>query len=281
MTLDQTATGLVYLLSVLVLFVIGKWIYDKLHPRFVLRDELLEKDNLALALAVAGYYFGLIIALGGMLEGPSQGLLEDLIDIGFYGLLAIVLLNFSSWINDKIILAKFSNQKEIIDDQNAGTGIIEAGNHLAVGLIVAGAISGQGGDLMTALAFWIIGQTILILGSVLYNLITPFDIHDEIERDNVAVGVAFAGVLVALGNVIRQAIAGDFFSWQENLTELAAFAAFGLILLPVVRWVTDKILLPGASLTYELVHQDKPNIGAGAIEATTYIAASFLLGWVV
>ncbi len=53
--LDQMRTGFTYLAVVLVLLVIGKLVYDGLHRRFVLRTELVEKDNLAVALAVAGY----------------------------------------------------------------------------------------------------------------------------------------------------------------------------------------------------------------------------------
>lgn len=280
MTLDQVVTGLLYLACILVLFLLGKFIYDKLHRNFVLRVELLEKDNVALAVAVAGYYLGLIFALGGILAGPAGWWVDDVIDIFFYGILAILLLNFSSWINDRIILSKFSNEKEIIEDRNLGTGLVEAGNHIAVGLIIAGAISGEG-DLMTAAAFWLIGQALLVVGGVIYNLITPFDIHAEIEKDNVAVGVAFSGVLIALGNIIRVATEGDFVSWSENLFQLGAFALFGLLLLPLLRVVTDKLLLPGASLTDELVNQEHPNVGAGVIEAFSYLAASFLLGWVV
>ncbi|HSR49864.1 MAG TPA: DUF350 domain-containing protein [Acidobacteriota bacterium] len=282
MTLDQALSGLVYLVAVLVLFLIGRFVFDKvLHRRFSLRHELLEKDNVALALAVAGYYFGLVIALGGVLFGPSQGLVLDLIDIGIYGLMSIVLLNFSIWVNDRILLSSFSNEKEIIEDQNAGTGAVEAGNHIAVGLIVAGAISGQGGGVATAAAFWIIAQAILIVGARLYDLITPYSVHEEIEKDNVAVGVAFAGMLIGLGNIIGAAIYGDFYSWSENLLVLGQFVLFGFILMPIVRWVTDKVLLPGASLTDELVNQEHPNLGAGIIEAFSYIAASFMIAWIV
>lgn len=281
MSVDEVVTALIYIVSVFLLIFIGKFVYDKLNRRFVLREELLQKDNFAVALAVVGYYFGLVIAIGGILIGPSTYWVDDLVDILFYGVLAIILLNLSAFINDKVILYKFDNVKEIVEDQNVGTGIIQAANHIAVGMIIYGAISGEGGDLITAAAFWVLGQVVLIIASFLYNLITPFDVHDEIEKDNVAVGVAFAGMLIALGNVIRIGLAGDFISWQVNLSQFAGFVVFGLILLPVLRLVTDKVLLPGESLTKELVHQEKPNVGAGAIEAFSYIAASFLLGWVV
>lgn len=281
MTLDQIVSSLVYLIAVFIIFFLGKFIFDKMHPRFRLKEELVEKDNLALALAVIGYYLGLVFVIGGTLIGPSSGLFEDLIDIFVYGIIGIILLNISNVLNDKILLYKFNNDKEIIDDQNSGTGIIMAANYFANGLILYGAISGDGGDIVTALVFWLCGQIALIVAAFLYNVITPFDVHEQIEKDNVAVGVAMAGILLALGNIISIAISGDFISWQENFSRFLGFVVVGLILLPVMRFITDKILLPGRKLTDELVNQEKPNIGAGALEAFSYVAASIILGWVL
>ena len=106
---------------------------------------------------------------------------------------------------------------------------------------------------------------------------TSFDLHEQIENDNTAVGLAFAGVLIGFGNIIRLAGDGDFVSWTQSLSEFGYYAIMGLILLPLVRMFTDKVLLPGARLSDELV-QDVPNVGAGAIEATMYLAASVLIG---
>ena len=277
MSLDQILAGLIYLVVVLVLVVVGKWVYDALHRGFVLRTELLEKNNFAMALTVAGYYLGLAIVLGGVVSGPGSGVLtEDVIDLVVFGLVAIVLLNLSGWINDTIIFSKFDNQKEIVEDRNTGMGAIEGGNHIAVGLITAGALSGEGG-LLSGAVFWVLGQAGLIVAGLLYNRMTSFDLHEQIEKDNAAVGVAFAGVLIGFGNIIRLAGEGDFVSWSQNLSEFGYYAIVGLVLLPLVRIFADKVLLPGARLTDALV-QDVPNVGAGAIEATTYVAASMLIG---
>ena len=275
--LDQMRTGFTYLAVVLVLLVIGKLVYDGLHRRFVLRTELVEKDNLAVALAVAGYYLGLVIVLGGVVSGPASfSVLDDVIGLAIFGLLGIVLLNLSAWINDKVVFSKFDNEKEIVEDRNAGMGAVEGGNYVAVGLITAGAMSGEGG-LLPGLVFWLSGLVALIVAGLLYDKITSYDLHDQIEKDNVAVGVAFAGVLVGFGNIIRLAGAGDFVSWNESLTEFGYYTVVGLILLPLIRIFADKVLLPGASLSDELV-KDRPNLGAGFIEAVSYLAASMLIG---
>ncbi len=277
---DVFVTGVIYLAAVFVLFLIGKIVYDKLHPSFELKHELFERDNLALSLAVVGYYFGLVLALGGVLAGEGTDLGSDLFDIFFFGLAAIVLINLSSFINDKVILSQFDNKKEIITDRNAGTGAVEAGNHIANGLIVAGALDGEGVDLVVLVAFWALGQVALILAGVVYDKLTSFDLHDEIERDNVAVGVAFSGLLIALGNLVGLSVSGDFVSWTADLTNFAIFLAMALILLPLVRIATDKLLAPGVRLSDELI-QDDPNVGAGVLEAFSYVAASMLVGWAI
>ena len=277
MSVNQILTGFLYLAVVLVLLVIGKWVYDGLHRRFVLRTELIEKDNLAVALAVAGYYLGLVIVLGGVVSGPASfSVVDDVIGLVIFGLLGIVLLNLSAWISDKVVFSRFDNEKEIVEDRNAGMGAVEGGNYVAVGLITAGAMSGEGG-VLPGLVFWVSGLVALIVAGLLYDKITSYDLHDQIEKDNVAVGVAFAGVLVGFGNIIRLAGEGDFVSWNESLTEFGYYTLVGLILLPLIRIFADKVLLPGASLSDELV-KDRPNLGAGFIEAVTYLAASMLIG---
>ena len=277
MSLDQILPGFIYLAVVLALLVVGKWVYDALHRSFALRTELIEKDNLAVALAVAGYYLGLVIVLSGVVSGPASfSLLDDVIGLAIFGLLGIVLLNVSAWLNDKVVFSKFAIEREIVEDRNAGVGILEGANYVAVGLITAGAMSGEGG-LASGLAFWIAGLVALIVAGILYDRITSYDLHDEIEKNNIAVAAAFAGVLIGFGNVIRLAGEGDFVSWNESLTGFGYYTLVGLVLLPFVRLFADKVLLPGARLSDELV-QEQPNLGAGVIEGVTYLAASMLIG---
>ena len=237
----------------------------------------IEKRNLAAALAVAGYYLGLAIVLGGVVSGPASfSLLDDVIGLAIFGLLGIVLLNLSALINDKAVFSQFAIEHEIVEDGNVGVGVLEGANYVAVGLITAGALSGEG-SLGSGLAFWIAGLVVLIVAGLLYDRITPYDLHDEIEKGNTAVAAAFAGVLAGFGNVIRLAGEGDFVSWNQSLTEFAYYAVAGLVLLPLVRLFADKVLLPGARLGDELV-RDEPNLGAGVIAGATYLGASMLIG---
>ena len=279
MNIDNLFFAIIYIFSAFVLFLLGKVVHDGINRSYRLNEELVKKDNFALAIAMIGYYLGLVLSIGGVIAGPSAGLVEDIIDILIYGPLAIILMNISAVINDKFILYKFNNVKELIEDQNVGTGVIECAVYLATGMIIFGSISGEDGSVITAIAFWGLGQIALILTGLLYNFITPYDIHHHIEKDNVAVGVSFAGAIIAVGNIIRHSVSGDFLSWNENLTTFISFVVLGFIFLPVIRVLTDRVLLPGEKITDELVNQEKPNVGVAFIEAFSYVGASFVIVW--
>lgn len=276
--IDAILTTVVYLSSSFALFFIGKYLYQIIH-RYNVKDELVEKDNLAFALAHTGYFIGLVLAIGGIMMGETAGLLMDLLYIGIYGAIALILLNLSIIINDKIILRKFSVKKEITEDQNEGTGLLEGASSIATGLIIMGSIYGEGGGIYTVLIYWVVGQVLLIATSYVYNWITPFDVHEQIEKDNVAVGVAMAGVIIAVGNLIRHGLMHDFESWYATAEYIAVDFGIGMAFIPIARLIADKILLPGRNLTDELVNQEKPNIGAGVIEAFAYIGGSVLICW--
>lgn len=275
--LDTILTAITYLALCFILFIVGKWVYRLFQRNINVQQELVEKDNFAFAVAHVGYFIGLLLAIVSAIVGPSEGLYYDIIDITVYGLLAIVLLNFSILINDKIVLRKFSVYKEIIIDRNAGTGVVEGASAIGTGLIILGAVSGEGGGFLSAIVFWIIGQLLLIITAYVYTIITPYDVHAEIERDNVAVGLGFAGALISIANLIRYGLMVDFFEWSTAFTSVGIDVLIGLAFLPLVRFLTDKILLPGRSLTDELVNQEHPNVGAGLIEAFAYVGGSVLI----
>lgn len=281
MILDRILTAIILLVAFYLVFFVGKWVHDRLHQEFDLVEELVEKDNPAVALAVAGYYFGLVLAIGGSLVGPSSGIMGDLLDLVLYGGLSILLLNASWFICDRVILHRFSVSDELVRDRNQGTGAVSFGVSVASGLVIYGAVSGEGGSIWTALTFWAVGQLMLVIAVFVYFRITPYDDHAEIEKDNVAAGVSLAGVLIAMGIVVGLAAEGDFSSWSEDFLGFVAISATGLVLLPVVRVLTDKVLLPTVNLTDEIAGQEVPNVGAAYLEAFSYIAAALVIYWCV
>ncbi len=281
--LDGLLTTLTYIAVSFLLFFIGKMAYQLFHPRVKVAYELVENDNLAFAFAHVGYFIGLLLAIGSVMLGESEGLVNDLMGIGIYGLLSIVLLNLSLIINDKIILSNFDLKKEIFDDKNVGTGIVEGTNAIATGLVVMGAITGEGygdsGPIVNVLVYWILGQVILFVTSKIYNLMTSYDVHDHIEKGNIAVAVGYSGAIMAIGNLINNALAHDFDSWMVTIQDVGFNVIVGFAFLPIARFLTDKILLPGQKLTDEIINQEDPNVGAAIVEAFAYAGGSMLIVW--
>lgn len=281
--LDGALSSIIYIAASFVLFMIGKFAYQLFHPKVKVAYELVENDNLAFSFAHVGYFIGLLFAIGSAVMGESNGIVNDLIDIGIYGLLSIVLLNLALIINDKLILSKFNLQKKILEDKNVGSGIAEGANAIATGLIVLGSISGEGagagGPIVTALIYWVIGQLIMYITTLVYNAITPYDIHEHIEKANTAVAVGYAGAIIAIANLIRFSLMHDFVDWITTLQDVGSNVLIGLIFLPIARFLADKILLPGQNLTDEIVNQENPNVGASVVEAFAYVGGSMLIVW--
>lgn len=272
-----------YILSGLIIFCIGKILYKLTHPQVNIQNELVNKDNFAFIISYVGYFVGLLITIGGSIIGESYGFWTDIEHIFIYGILSILLLQVATVLANKLILPKFDIKKEIVDDKNEGTGVIEAIIYIVNGLILYGALIGESETLVegitTFVAYWAIGNVMLVLTSKIYTLWINYNIHDEIEKDNVAAGIAFGGAILALGIIIMNALIAPFEDWTTTCIDVSLQMVFASILLPVMRFFADLILLPGEKLTDEIVNQEKPNLGAGLIEAFAYAGSAVLIAW--
>tara|TARA_Y100000294_G_scaffold175808_1_gene196733 strand:- start:1348 stop:2235 length:888 start_codon:yes stop_codon:yes gene_type:complete len=283
--LEQIPRGLVYVGMGIVLLVFARLVQDFLTP-YKIQEQLRTHDNVALALSITGYYLGIVIVFLGAMYQPFRLILdsglgftsdywEDVLRVLIYTGIGIVILNVARMVVDKLVLHQFSTEKEIIDDHNVGTGAVEAAVYVAVGLITAGSISGEGGGPETSLAFLGLGLAALILYTLFYEMTTSYDLHDEIEHGNAAVGVALAGNLVAIGLVVFKAVFGEFTTWEDALAGFLVYAVVGFVLLFVVRRITDLVLFPKVSVAHELA-VDR-NLGVAFIVSAMVISVSLIL----
>ncbi len=263
------------------LFWLGQLAYQKLfRRRMELNLELFVRDNPAVAIALVGYYLGIVIALGGVLDKTIPAWQDKLLNLATYGATVILFMLAGAWMGDRFILRCFQCEREIVQDRNVGAASVEAGNHIANGLILNAALAGESGGWLVGLVCWLIGLGVLVLVSIVYPRVAKYDVFGEIEkRNNPAAGVAFAGLLIATGNIVRVAFAAEFQNWLVSFTQYGVILFFSLISLIAIRWLADLILVPGVKISNEIVHQEIPNFGAGLIEAFAYIAASFLIAW--
>jgi len=263
-----------FILLYAFIFLLAKWMKDFLTT-YKLNDELVRKDNLAISLTMCGYYFGTLAIFLGALYGDSDGLVNDLIQVGSYSILGIVFLNISRYINDKIILREFCNTEQLVKTRNNAVGIVQLGTYLSTGIIAAGAVSGTGGGVLTACVFFILGQISLFLFSAVYNLLTPYSIHKELENHNVALGAALSGILIALGIIIYNGVSRNFTGWSDNLRHLLYVNITAFVFLPIIRYIMDYLVIPGDKLSSEII--DDKNLGAGILEGTIAISFAVIL----
>lgn len=274
--------GLIYIGVGILVLVISRMVIEKLTP-YKVANELVKVDNPALGLTLTGYYSGVIIIFLGAVTGGEYAtgigsfFKELIIDIG-YVFLGILLLNFSRTVVDRLILHSFSVEKEIITDRNVGTGAVECGCLVATAMTIGGAISGEG-NLLSAIVFFILGQGLLILFGYFHQWLTPYDLHEEIEKDNVAAGAYMGFNMVALGILAFKAISGDFVGWAYNLGYFVVYALVGLLVLSLLQRLTTHLFLAGACLEEEIAQDQNMNIAwiGGSISVGIATMLFFLL----
>ena len=290
--------GLIYVVLGLAVLFIAKVVQD-LITRYSINQQVTGENNAALGLSLAGYYLGVVFVFVGALYQPlsvirdddwkptSAGYWGEVLEVLIYALVGIVVLNVARIVVDRLVLHTFQTEKEIIGERNIGAGAVEFGVYLATGLVIAGSIAGTGSteaagtavsaldSALRSLVFLGLGMSVLILYSLFYQLTTSYDIHVEIEQGNTAVGVAFAGNLIAIGLVTFKAVFGEFVGWGESLAGFLVFAVLGFALLFVVRQIADVVLLPGAKLQHEL-SADR-NLGVAFIISAVVISSSLIL----
>ena len=293
-TLEFFPRGLVYVGVGVVVLVLAKFAQDFLTP-YRINEQLSHKDNTALGLSITGYFLGVIIVFVGVLYQPLTVIRDDqwqfngdfgmdVLEVFLYAVAGILVLNLARILVDKLVLYKFKTEKEIIEDQNAGAGAVEFAVYIAVGLVIAAATAGAGvsadevtvvESIIRSVVFFVLGMAVLMAFALFYQMTTPFDIHEEIEKDNAAVGIALAGNLIAIGLIIFKAVFGEFVGWTEGIVSFVVFAVIGFVLLYVVRIIVDFALLPGTKVSDELA-VDR-NLGVAFIESGVVISAALIL----
>jgi uncharacterized membrane protein YjfL (UPF0719 family) len=237
------------------------------------------KDNLAFAIPLGAYYLGILIVMGAPLSGQSRGgMVQDSLSVVIWGSLAVILLNLASFAKRRILFRGVDLLGEILEQRNVAAGIVVAGFHIAGALLILGALADEGGPLPAAV-FWLYGQILLTLAAAVFLRVAHEDLRAEIRRGNRAVALSLAGVLVAMGNVLRLAISGPFEGWGRGFAAATGYAMAGLALLFGARWLTDWLLLPGVTIRQEVVGQEVPNVGVGYLEAVFYLGTSLLIAW--
>ena len=273
--------SLAFLVEAVIILWIGKKVND-LTVRYSVDDELTNKDNKALAVSYVGYLIGQAIIVLSLISGPAGDWVEDLISVAFWSLVGILLLNIARICNDRLVLRRFSNVKEIIGDKNVGVGAVQAGAYIGTAMLIGAIVAGNPNEnapgfvgslapnLVGVVIFFIIGQLSFVIFSLVYEKITTYRLHDELERDNIAAGVSFGMTLIAVGAILANPV-----HYTASIPAFFAWFITGAALIILTRFLVDKMLLPGHKLSDEIASD--ANWGVALVEGSTAVMVAFLL----
>ncbi|MEH0020947.1 MAG: DUF350 domain-containing protein [Desulfobacter sp.] len=256
-------------------------------------DRHIDDGNVAVGLRRAGLYLGIAIAMSGALSGPSSGFWIDIIQLGVDGLIITGFLFSSRFINDFVMMGHVDNDAECVKEftlpdgrtvtGNTALGMVEASMYIATGLILNGSLSGGGGtffqSLVSAVLFFVLGQMVLLGFGFVYELITPFNVREEIKKNNLAAGIGLGGILIALGIILMSSLSGMFTGWLSDLTGFAVYTLFGMVLLLVFRSLMDRVLLPTTNLATEI--KEDRNVAALVVVESAIAAVAIIIAYAI
>ena len=262
---------------VFALLLLGRYIYDLVTP-FSLSEVLTARDNKALSISFACYLGGLAIIIAGVYSSPSSRqlspesalpewrlLLYRLSDTFFWGAVAICLLLLAQILNNKLILSRFDNYKQIIERGNLAVGLAEGSSYIASSLMIFAVMQGASPsfllDMLLTLFYFALGQLSLILYSRVFILTRRkrWDLHRELAQQNPAAACSFAFNLCSFA-LLQSSYIANFFSFYGFI--LAAL--LNTLLLLLLDFLIDTLFFPKVSLHEELARDH--NWGSTLIE---------------
>ena len=254
--------------------VVQQWLYGQ-----SLRVLLTENDNPAMGIVVAGYLFGVIWTITVLLGTLSYNVLWDIRNVLIYGCLGIVLLTGAALGTCRIFLGMA--MQEQLAAHNVAAAIVVAGVYIATSLTYSGGLVGEGGGFWIMLLFFLLGQVALLGITYAFRRLTSYDDVQEIASGNVAAALALAGLLIAVGLIVRRAIAGDYLGFLPSLGSFLLALLLAVVLYPVRQVVVQWIILGGpihwrGSLLESEIAHDK-NVAAGLLEATAYVTTALFM----
>jgi uncharacterized membrane protein YjfL (UPF0719 family) len=277
--MDATTIGFVALATILLL-IIARAVYG-LALRESMTSVLIENDNKAAAIALGGFLLGVVQVIIPVLAGPSHSFWTDVQGVAAYGIGGIVAMTVSGLIFTWYSRLTGTPLRAQVAGGNVAAGIVVAGEYLAVGHVVSGALTGDGGSILPTIVFWLAGIVALLILTHLFKLLTTYNDAELISQGNIAAALGYAGLLVAIGMMVGYAASGTFTGYQEGFRAFGLMILLTLILYPVRQIIVQMLLLGGGfslrngRLDHEIA-QDR-NIGAGILEAVGYIATAMLV----
>lgn len=166
------------------------------------------------------------------------------------------------------------------DNLAAATAI---GAHVvAVGILLASVCYGHDHEsLGLAAASFVVGQGTLLALVALFRVLTAYDDRAQMLAGNLAAALAHGGLTIALALVIARATDGEYQGAWPALRDYGIAVAEGLLVWPLRQLLVQCVILRAAPTLrageLDRAIGERGDVGAGALEAATYLAVAFFV----
>ncbi|HVE79040.1 MAG TPA: DUF350 domain-containing protein [Gemmatimonadaceae bacterium] len=233
-----------------------------------------ERSHLPSALRRAGIYIAIPTALYGLLRSPEAGYRADVVGAALNGGVLTALLLLGGRVGERVLLPR-RPRADAGRPRSLAEAIVEAAAFIATGIIAQGAFSGTGGSLLSAIAFFVLGEAALLGVVRLYEGLSRIPVRTEVRAGNSAAALLVGGMLVSYSLVLSSAVAGDFTGWLPDLQHFAWGALKGTVIVVAALWPIDGLFLPNTDLKTEVV-RDR-NVAAVAVATGVQFALALLV----
>lgn len=265
---------------IFVAFLVVMWVVLDLVTTFDDEKELFDKNNAGYALVRISILLAQAIALLPLLGTNSGQVWPDIRPLLGWGAGASVVLIGLNWVFDRAVHR--TGGRDGLLTESAADSAVKAGLYIASGLVINAALSGTapglGTSVLATLVFGVLGMAAVVLGYLLLGVVGPFRRRRKWGEANLAASVLSAGVLVALGFMLRLAVAGDFQGWGAGLAGFAVTAALGYVLLLLLIYVVDLFVVRSRTLAQIVAGNE---VVAAAVMAFILISVGLGFGAVV
>jgi uncharacterized membrane protein YjfL (UPF0719 family) len=271
---------LVLMVEALVLVFVAKLARDRLLKRrgYFVNELVVGQRSLGAAVSQAGYLVGILLGFLGAISfaGRATGFLAMVGHVALFGLVAIVLQLLADQLSDRLLFRALVAPHGAVGDTNVSHAVGKAAVSIATGLVLRGSMSDPTAGVVACVAWFAVGQALMVAAVLFYCRLTPYDDLAEIKRDNLAASFPIVGILLALGLIIEAAVAtkGDGTLIQTAL-HVGKFLGVSLVLVYVFRVIASRVLLPKVKLANAIVEQR--SVAAGLQEGVSFLLVSLIV----
>ncbi len=263
---------------VALLFIGGLWFALDKFTRFDDFHEIMVKHNWAY-----------LVQRAGILIGQTLGIASCFTFTGRWGSIGGMAMG-AAWVTFIILVAypivdralgRATKPQEANED-GMSVSLIKGAAHVTIGLVLAGALSGASPDIATAIAatavFTALGLAAVVGSLYIHTRGLKYDLIGEARNGEMGASFELAGALIAVGILLRNAIAGDFVGWVAGLAGFGITFGVSLILLYAYRVIAGKVVFRHCTVNGA---QRKDAVGPAVLLAILLPVTALLVSYVV